>query len=154
MKKWLLRGGAALGVLAIGMFIFLRSIGMFATQPVYTANGVALGGTDVVAYFTDGKPTPGVAEFVARWNGAQWHFASAAHRDQFIAAPERYAPQFGGYCAYAVSHEYTAKTDPAAWSIVDGKLFLNFDLDTQKEWLADRDRFIADGHRNWPGVLW
>ncbi len=154
MKKWILRGVAGLAVVAIAGFVFLKSIGMFATHPVYASGGTAINGYDAVAYFSESKAVKGSAANSLEWQGARWLFASAEHRDLFRAAPERYAPQFGGYCAYAVSHNYTAKTDPDAWTVVDGKLYLNFDQDTKTEWLADRDRFISDGARNWPKVLW
>jgi len=154
MKKKLWVGVGVVAVLAVAVVLGLRSIGMFATQSVHVANGAAIGGYDAVAYFTDQKPVKGSPEFAEEWNGARWLFASAEHRDLFRAAPEQYAPQFGGYCAYAVSHNYTAKTDPEAWSVVDGKLYLNYDLDTRTEWLAEREQFIADGQRNWPKVLW
>ncbi|WP_293368968.1 YHS domain-containing (seleno)protein [Nevskia sp.] len=134
--------------------MLLKSIGMFATRAVYVSDGAAIGGYDPVAYFVDSKPVKGSKEIFEDWNGARWLFVSTENRDRFRNAPEQYAPQFGGYCAYAVSHEYTAKTDPAAFTIVDDKLYLNYDLDTQKEWLAQRDTFITDGHRNWPKVLW
>lgn len=153
MKKWLVGGTLGLVVALIGGFMLLSSIGMFASRPVLASDGVAIGGYDAVAYFLDGKPVKGTPQISEDWNGARWQFASLEHRDRFRAAPEKYAPQFGGYCAYAVSHNYTAKSDPAAWSIVDDRLYLNYDLDTQKEWLAQRDQFIADGHRNWPKVL-
>lgn len=154
MKKWLIRAALALAVVAVGGIVFLKSIGMFATQPVYASDGAAIGGYDTVAYFTEGKPVKGSDAYVEEWQGARWLFASESHRQLFRAAPEQYAPQFGGYCAYAVSHNYTAQTDPAAFTIADGKLYLNFDPDTQQQWLAQRDQFIADGHRNWPKVLW
>ena len=88
--------------------------------------GVAIDGTDPVAYFTDGRPAQGSSDFEHEWMGATWRFVSAAHRDLFAADPAKYAPQYGGYCAWAVSQGYTAKIDPAAWKIVDGKLYLNY----------------------------
>lgn len=154
MKKWLLRGAIAVAVLAVAGLIFLRSIGMFSSQPVYASGGAAINGYDPVAYFTDSKPVKGDKAFSETWNGATWLFASEEHKAMFRAMPERYAPQFGGYCAFAVSHNYTAKTDPNAWTVVNDKLYLNFDQDTQKEWLAQRDPFIKQGEANWPKVLW
>ena len=115
--------------------------------------GRAIAGYDPVAYFTAGKPVEGKSEFSAKWNGATWRFASAANRDLFMASPEKYAPKYGGYCAYAVSQNYTAKIDPTAWSIVGNKLYLNYSHDVQKTWLANRDAYIAAADKNWPGVL-
>jgi len=113
----------------------------------------AIHGYDPVAYFTDGKPVMGKDEFVFEWSGAKWHFATAEHRDTFKSAPEKYAPRYGGYCAYAVSQGHVADIDPNAWSIVDGKLYLNYDADVQKKWKADIPGYIAKADRNWPGVV-
>src|SRR5512134_1991711 len=82
-------------------------------DPIYKySGGLALKGYDPVAYFNDGKAVEGSDQFTHEWNGANWRFASAEHRDAFASEPEKYAPQFGGYCAWAVSHGYTAKGDP------------------------------------------
>jgi YHS domain-containing protein len=118
-----------------------------------TFGGVAIDGWDPVAYFTDGKPVEGSKEFVHEWNGATWRFASAAHRDLFAQAPEKYAPQYGGYCAWAVSQGYTADIDPEAWKIQDGRLYLNYSLDVQKKWAADIPGNVAKGDANWPKLL-
>src|SRR5215813_8567179 len=99
--------------------------------------GTALKGYDAVAYFNEGRPIKGKDEFSHEWMGAKWYFASAANRDEFAKSPEKYAPQFGGYCAWAVGHGYTAGVDPAAWKIVDGKLYLNYSKDVQKMWEQD-----------------
>jgi YHS domain-containing protein len=118
-----------------------------------TFGGVAIDGWDPVAYFTDGKPVEGSREFVHEWNGATWRFVSAAHRDLFAQAPEKYAPQYGGYCAWAVSQGYTADIDPEAWKIQDGRLYLNYSLDVQKKWAADIPGNVAKGDANWPKLL-
>ena len=112
--------------------------------------GVALDGYDPVAYFTDGKPVEGRAEIAHEWNGAVWRFSTAAHRDRFAADPAKYAPQYGGFCAYAVSKGYTADIDPEAWMIVDGRLYLNYDLEVQKLWEQDVPGFIRRADENWP----
>ncbi len=124
-----------------------------AESAVYERRGVAIRGTDPVAYFTEGEPRDGEAEFSHEWNGAEWRFASAENRDQFIADPERYAPQYGGYCAWAVANGYTASTVPEAWHIVDGKLYLNYSLGVRKQWLQDIPGNVRKGDANWPGVL-
>lgn len=115
--------------------------------------GLAVDGYDPVAYFTDGKPVEGEKELSHQWQGATWRFASAEHRDAFIAAPETYAPQFGGYCAWAVANGYTYDSDPEAWSIVEGKLYLNYNKKVQTQWAEDKAGNIAKGHANWPEVL-
>ncbi|MDX2034787.1 MAG: YHS domain-containing (seleno)protein [Blastocatellia bacterium] len=112
--------------------------------------GTAVKGYDMVAYFKEGRPVKGKDEFVREWMGAKWYFSSAANRDEFAANPEKYAPQFGGYCAWAVGHGYTAGIDPAAWKIVDGKLYLNYSKDVQKMWEQDVPGWIKKGQENWP----
>ena len=136
------------------------AIAMLFTVPAYAADaiysnwlGLAIGGYDPVAYFTEGKPVEGSGDYTAKWKGADWRFASAANRDMFVAAPEKYAPQYGGYCAYAVAQNSTAKIDPTAWAIVNGKLYLNYSHDIQKTWIANRDAFIVAADKNWPSVL-
>ena len=113
---------------------------------------VALDGYDPVAYFTDGKPVEGRSEITHEWNGAVWRFATAEHRDLFVADPAKYAPQYGGYCAYAVSQGHTADIDPAAWKIVDGKLYLNYDREVQKLWEQDVPGYIRKADENWPRI--
>lgn len=123
------------------------------SPPVYTELGIAVDGSDVVAYFTEGRPVAGKPDITLDWRGASWRFASAANRDTFIASPERYAPQYGGYCAYAMSEGYIAPTVPEAWRIVDGKLYLNFSVRVLRIWERDIPGRIARGNANWPGVL-
>ena len=119
-------------------------------EPVNAAQGLAIQGYDVVAYFTDGRPVRGVADYVHRWRDAEWRFASAAHRDAFAADPERYAPQYGGYCAYGVARGYRVDVDPEAWRIVDGKLYLNYSQSVNRTWLNDVRGYIRQADRNWP----
>jgi YHS domain-containing protein len=109
-------------------------------------------GYDVVAYFTEGRPVPGVAAFEHEVGGVKYRFASAANRDRFAREPQRFLPQYGGFCAYAVSKGYTADTDPQAWKIVDGRLFLNYDRGVQRLWEQDIPGRIAKGDENWKGL--
>lgn len=125
-----------------------------AEDPVYQSFlGTAINGYDTVAYFTEGKPVEGSSDHEFEWNGAKWHFASAENLEKFKADPEKYAPQYGGYCAYAVSYGKTAKTEPDAWKIVDGKLYLNYDKSIQSRWEQDIPGYIAKADDNWPKVL-
>lgn len=119
----------------------------------FSVAGVAIRGTDPVAYFTEGRVVAGDPAFAFDHAEATWHFASAANRDAFAADPTRYAPQFGGYCAFATSRGYIASTDPQAWTIWEGKLYLNYSLDVRTLWSADIPGNIALGNKNWPGVL-
>jgi YHS domain-containing protein len=128
--------------------------GSAAEPPVYVpAGGVAISGYDPVAYFAEGEPVEGSPQYAYVWQGATWRFASQAHLDEFKVEPARYAPQFGGYCAWAVSQGYTASADPLAWRIVKGKLYLNYNLDVKKTWQKDIAGNIAKGEANWPAVL-
>ena len=121
---------------------------------VYTASdGLGARGYDPVAYFTAGKPVKGSAAHEVHWGGAKWRFASAQALDTFKADPARYAPQFGGYCAWAVSQHYLAPGDPNFWKIVDGKLYLNANARAKQLWEADQAEAIKRGHANWPAVL-
>ena len=112
--------------------------------------GLAIRGYDPVAYFTEGRPVEGLAEHSLEWRGATWRFASAEHRALFVAEPERYAPQYGGYCAWAVAQGYTASIDPEAWDVVEGRLFLNYSKGVQRQWRAGRDGFVVAADENWP----
>lgn len=123
-----------------------------AAEPIHAKDGLAVSGYDAVAYFTEGRARRGSPEFEHAWSGVTWRFSSAAHRDAFAAEPARYAPQYGGYCAWAVSKDYTYAADPEAWAVVGGKLYLNYDRAVQERWRADADA-IARADRNWPAVL-
>jgi len=122
-------------------------------SPVNTGGGeLAIKGYDVVAY-TSGVAAPGKAQFTHRWNGAVWQFATARNRDRFAKTPEKYAPQFGGYCAWAVSRGYTADVDPEVFQIVDGKLYLIYSKSVELRWDQDVAGNIAKAQANWPAVL-
>jgi YHS domain-containing protein len=123
--------------------------------PVYTGllSRVAVSGYDPVAYFTDGRPVRGTAEHRTTYRGFEYRFASAEHLAAFRASPERYLPQYGGYCAWAVSQGYTASADPTNWRIVDGKLYLNYNDEVQQRWVQDIPGHIRRANANWPNVL-
>lgn len=123
------------------------------TPPVYAEGGIAIDGSDAVAYFDGNGPVPGSAEHSVDWNGATWRFASAENAEAFRTSPEAYAPQYGGYCAFALSKNAIAPTDPEAWSIVDGKLYLNFSTQVRMVWSEDIPGNIARADANWPSVL-
>jgi YHS domain-containing protein len=123
----------------------LAGQGMIATGP----DNVAIKGYDTVAYFTDGKPVKGRSEFAYTWNDVEWHFANAAHRDLFAGNPERYAPQFGGFCAMGLSMDKQAVADPTAWTIVDGKLYLKFSESARDRWRKDKAANIEKAEANW-----
>lgn len=114
---------------------------------------LAVDGYDPVAYFTTGAPTKGEAAFTYEYNGAKWRFVSAENVEKFKAEPEAYAPQYGGYCAWAVSQDYTAPGNPKNWKIVGGKLYLNYNDKVQADWEKDIPGFIEKADANWPAVL-
>ena len=124
----------------------------FASKPEIYSNsvtGIAINGFDPVAYFIEGKPVAGMAEFAAQWKEATWHFSSNKNRLAFLAAPEKYAPQYGGYCAFAMSLDAFATTVPEAWSIENGKLYLNFSKGVRTDWLRDKQEHIDRANDNW-----
>jgi YHS domain-containing protein len=128
-----------------------------ATTPaklaIFVEEGVAIRGADPVAYFTQSQYVPGSAQFTYEWMGATWQFSSAEHRDLFATNPEQYVPQYGGFCAWAVSQGKTAPVDPTSWKIVDGKLYLNFNKSIQERWEKDIPGNIDKANQNWPAVL-
>jgi YHS domain-containing protein len=147
---------------AIGGLIVMMAMALVVLTGALTAaepprylsrGGLALGGYDAVAYFTDGKAVRGDVKFEITWDGARWRFASAENRDRFTREPQRYAPQFGGYCAYAISQGHTASGDPEAWSIVEGKLYVNYSPSVKRTWDMDQAGYIKKANANWPSIL-
>lgn len=139
--------------LALPALAVLPGPGLAATPPVYAEGGIAVDGSDVVAYYTEGRPVAGDPSITLDWNGATWRFASTANREAFAADPEAYAPKYGGYCSYAASNGYIAPTVPEAWTIVDDRLYLNFSLRVRELWSQDIPDRIAAADANWPGIL-
>ncbi|SON54737.1 hypothetical protein HDIA_1196 [Hartmannibacter diazotrophicus] len=141
--------GAGLGlfVLAAVMHVVPALAGEINVQ-----DGAAISGYDPVAYFEDGMPVEGKPSITATHKGAEFRFASEAHRAAFIANPEKFAPQYGGYCAFAVAQGAKAKIEPEAYSIVDGKLYLNFDKSVQAKWSEDIPGYVMKGDAYWPSV--
>ena len=135
--------------------LLLSVSGAFALDAINKSffGGVAIRGYDPVAYFTEGKPVEGNDDIAFDWMEATWHFATEQNRDLFAEAPAKYAPQYGGYCAYAVALGGTASIDPDAWKIVDDKLYLNNSLSVQKTWEKDVPGYIRKADRNWPGIV-
>lgn len=115
--------------------------------------GVAIEGYDPVAYFQAGKPMKGKKEFSYVWKDATWRFENAEHLSLFKATPQKYAPQYGGYCAWAVSQNSTAGIEPDQWKIVEGKLYLNYNAKIKKQWEEDIPGNIEKADRHWPTLL-
>ncbi|SIO02842.1 YHS domain-containing (seleno)protein [Vannielia litorea] len=121
--------------------------------PVFEVSDLAIQGYDPVAYFTEGRPVEGTNAHQVMWMGATWRFASAANREAFERNPQKYAPQYGGYCAYAASQGYVAPTDPAAFTVHDGKLYLNYSQRVRGIWEKDIRGFVAAADATWPKPL-
>ncbi|WP_117234753.1 YHS domain-containing (seleno)protein [Vibrio maerlii] len=144
-----------LGRLISALVLWLGiSFSALAIEPVYSDFfGKAIRGYDPVAYFTEQRPVKGSDDLVYEWNGADWHFSSQANLDKFQSDPDKFAPQYGGYCAWAVSKGYTAKIDPSAWSIYQGKLYLNYSRSVKQTWEQDIPGNVKSADKNWPKLL-
>lgn len=133
-------------MLAIATILYGQSSQIFKTDEG------AIRGYDPVAYFKEHKPVKGVKEHMVQWGGANWYFSSAENKELFQTNPEQYAPQYGGYCAYGTAEGHKAPTQPGAWTIVDNKLYLNYNEKVQTEWKKDQAEFIRKADANWPTV--
>ncbi|WP_416878176.1 YHS domain-containing (seleno)protein [Litorimonas sp.] len=125
-----------------------------ADDPIYTSwrNNLALGGYDAVSFFS-GNPQKGEREFSTIYKGARWYFQTEANRDLFVSNPSAFEPQFGGYCAWAISKGKLARGSPSHWYVEDGKLYLNFSERIRDRWLADKNDFISIANSRWPEIL-
>jgi hypothetical protein len=142
-----------IGIIVIFIFsaVFFACTKSAAIDPINTtSDGLAIKGYDPVAYFLEKRPVKGNEKFTYTWMDAQWLFSSIENRESF---PDTYAPKYGGYCAYAVSQGTTADIDPEAWSIVDGKLYLNLNKKIQSHWTDNMTAFIKKADENWPAIL-
>ncbi len=122
------------------------------TQELHTVNGLAIGGYDAVAYFTRHQAVKGDSTIQLKWSGATWYFASRENKKLFEENPAQYAPQYGGYCAYGASKGYKAQTDPTAWTIVGGKLYLNYNAKVKTVWLPDTTNRIQAANQYWESL--
>ena len=149
-------------VLAFGASALLFSgVARAAEPPINTLKNSLFGGRtdsaingyDPVAYFTVGKPVKGQDGFATEWMGAKWKFSSQANLDLFKSNPEKYAPQYGGYCAYGVTQGSLVKVEPEQFTLRDGKLYLNYDADVQAKWLKDPAGYIKDADAKFQALL-
>jgi len=127
----------------------LERSGLFGYKP----GGTAVRGYDTVAYFTLGKPVEGRDEFTTQWSGALWKFSSQVHLDLFVAEPEKYAPQYGGYCAYGVAVGSLVKIEPELWTILDGKLYLNYNKNFNDKWKQDIAGYVSSADATFERLL-
>lgn len=136
------------GFLALALSL---SSTLLAAQSLNTdKTGLAVSGYDPVAYFSQTKAIKGDHGITASHAGATYYFATAEHRDAFLADPDRYVPAYGGYCAYGVANGHKVSVDPEAFRVVDGRLYLNYSKGVQRHWLADIPGNIAKAESNWP----
>jgi YHS domain-containing protein len=133
----------------------IMSVNAAALDPIYTTifSNKAIKGYDTVAYFTEGQPVKGKDDYVTSYMGAQWLFSSQKNLDLFLSKPTKYAPQYGGYCAYAVSQNYTASTQPELFTVYKGKLYLNYNKSVNQKWTTNKVSFIVDANKNWPKIV-
>jgi len=138
---------------AIFFVLLLSGLKAAAQQPeIYQKDGAAIAGYDVVAFFTDAAAVKGSSTYTLVWNDAAWHFATAAHRDSFAVNPGRYAPQYGGWCAYGMAGGYKAPTQADTWTVLDGKLYFNYSRKVKSTWDKDRGNYILKADGNWPAI--
>lgn len=136
--------------LAAAIVLFTSAQVKAQKEQVFTDQSKAIRGYDPVAYFKEGKPVKGNEEYNFSWNDANWLFSSKENLDSFSRNPEKYAPQYGGYCAYGLSEGHKAPTDPNAWTIIDGKLYFNYNLKVKEMWIKDTRHRIEIADKNWP----
>jgi len=138
--------------LVILSLVLLTSFARAQKSEVFATDDGAIRGYDPVAYFTENKPVKGKPEYKFEWNGQPWYFSSEKNLTVFKASPENFAPQYGGYCAFGMSRGYKATTDPNAWTIYDGKLYLNYNRGVQDDWSKQKQHYIQKADQNWPTV--
>ena len=127
----------------------LEKSGLFGYKP----DGIAIRGYDTVAYFTDGKPEKGSDDFTMDYEGATWKFSSQEHLDLFKGDPDKYVPQYGGYCAYGVAVGNLVKIEPDLWTIVDDKLYLNYNKSLNNKWKKDVPGYIEKADAQFETLL-
>lgn len=122
----------------------------FAQEPeIFATKEGAIRGYDAVAYFKEGKPVKGFSQYEYEWRGATWRFASQQNLDSFRLDPVKFAPQYGGYCAYGLSENHKSPTSPEAFAVINKKLYLNYNLNVRKIWLPDTSMRIVKADSLW-----
>lgn len=131
--------------------VFMLCFGnVLAQEPeIYQKNGLAIAGYDAVAFFTESKPTRGLGAHSFLWKGATWTFSSDSNLAKFRDDPQKYAPQYGGYCAYGMSNGYKAPTQAETWTIIDSKLYFNYNKQVKETWSKDPSGYIRKADVNW-----
>ncbi len=119
---------------------------------VFVTNGIAIKGYDPVAFFTESKAEKGSDAFTYKWKEATWLFSTEDNLNAFKENPEKYAPQYGGYCAYGTADNHKAPTETDTWTIVNGKLYFNYNANVKKEWNKQKDALIKKADTNWISI--
>lgn len=132
--------------------VFFIQVVTAQSSEVFAPSGIAINGYDPVAFFIEGKPLKGLSEFSCKWKNVQWNFVSQANLDSFITAPEKFAPQFGGYCAYGTSQGHKAPTQADTWTIVNEKLYFNYNMKVKGLWDKNRMPLIDSANVKWPSI--
>lgn len=143
-------------IFATAFLAFFMMVGpASADDPIYTStfSNKAVGGYDTLTYYDEDGPVKGSEDFQTSWHGADWYFSSAENLEKFKADPTQYAPQYGGYCAWAAAHGTLAKGDPEIWDIVDGKLYLNYDQSIQDKWSPRKAELIEKADAEYPELI-
>lgn len=146
-RRDFLSAALALPAASVGTALWARAPGVFNT------GGVAVHGFDVVAYFTVGRPVRGEPSHAVKWDGALWYFDSEDHRTAFEMNPRSYCPRYGGYCAYSMAQGYVRPTDPDAWTVDNGRLFLNVSTQVRDLWRQDIPGYVRKADSHWPAAL-
>jgi YHS domain-containing protein len=139
-------------ILAAVLLIAAHAPAQNKGSEIFQKNGAAIGGYDAVAFFTESKPVKGSAEYSFEWKSAKWLFSSKANMESFKANPEKYAPQYGGYCAYGTAGGHKAPTEPDTWTVLDGKLYFNYNQKVKTLWDKDRPKYIDQANMNWEKI--
>lgn len=136
----------------LAVWLLLPLISFAQKSEVFSTESGAIKGYDPVAFFVESKAVKGVKEVTYDWNGATWHFATKKNKDLFVANPEKYAPQYGGYCAYGTADGHKAPTETDTWTIDNNKLYFNYNQNVKKEWNKDRAALIKKADEQWPKI--
>jgi YHS domain-containing protein len=143
MKKLLMITG-------IGLLMCVHAVAQ--KSPVFNTDGIAIHGYDAVAFFNAGKPEKGKVDFTYNWQDVNWLFATKENLETFKISPEKYAPQYGGYCAYGTAEGHKAPTETDTWTIVGDKLYFNYNQSVKNMWMKDQQQLIEKADKNWPEI--
>ncbi len=140
-------------IILYALSLFLTVAGAQAQKAeIFSTEGKAIKGYDVVAFFKDSAAVKGSESFSYQWKGTTWLFSTKTNRDAFIANPEKYEPQYGGYCAYGTADGHKAPTETNTWTVVNGKLYFNYNSKVKDYWNKNQPALIQKADANWPAI--